>query len=95
MTDQQVLCKDCKYAKSSFSDRLMYLFKSMPYYMYTCTLPEAWIEPKTDVVSGMFTKGKFDFCYNVRLIGSACGPTGKNWVPKDSKNIFVYLKHKN
>jgi hypothetical protein len=87
---ESVRCKDCKHSFRSWLD----LPTWGSGYEYRCR--QSWIEPKTefDPVQGLQKiKGKFESCQLARMKhNKLCGPEGKRWEPKDSKNFFTYLK---
>jgi hypothetical protein len=87
--NKDLLCKDCKHAKSTFMAKLTrYKFG------FECTIPEAWNEEKFDPVFGKTTPGYFTGCSVMRLYGSECGPEAKKWAPRNSKLIFLALKNR-
>ena len=52
--NEKVLCKDCKHAKAHWFNRMI-----GNRYMFTCTHPDAWYQPKEDLVIGKTEKGYF------------------------------------
>lgn len=84
---EKILCKDCKNSKASFMDRLI---KNQ--YGYRCMLPEAFYTPSPDKTLGLDRPGYFESCNVARADPRICGPDAKNWVPRDTTNVFTFLK---
>ena len=85
--DRDLKCMDCKHSKADFINRL--LKKS---YAFHCGLPEAWVEGNYDPVTGITTKGYWEFCSVMRIKEDTCGPKAKRWTPRNSKLIFLALQ---
>jgi hypothetical protein len=83
----KVLCKDCKFAKISFINKLL-----QNEYGYRCKHPDSWYVPAPDNVLGLDKKGYFQSCISSRMYGEKCGPDAKNWVPKDTSKVFIFLQ---
>ena len=87
--NEKVLCKDCKHAKAHWFNRMI-----GNRYMFTCTHPDAWYQPKEDFVIGKTEKGYFQSCNSMRSgINDPCGKEGKLWEPSNKKDLFKYIKH--
>lgn len=84
---EKVLCKDCKFSKASL---LSILFRNQ--YGYTCKHEDAWYVPAPDNILGVENQGYFRSCSAARMYGEKCGPNAKNWVPKDTSKVFIFLK---
>ncbi len=101
-----LLCKDCRHHVVSLSDRLLGLVLTLSWigheYNYRCGL--AWNQGTANVVVGTKRPGSYELCSIERseALGSAlatknshkmCGPTGVNWLPKNTKkHLFLFLK---
>jgi len=84
---EKVLCKDCKFAKINFINKLL-----QNQYGYRCSHPDSWYVPTPDNVLGLDKKGHFQMCITARMYGEKCGPDANNWVPKDTSKVFIFLK---
>jgi hypothetical protein len=50
-------------------------------------------QEEVDLVTGPVRKDEhFETCGVSRLSSGVCGKEGKQWQPKDSKNLFFYMK---
>ena len=85
--NKELLCKDCKFARASFMTRLANFS-----YGFSCTIPEAWVEPEYDPVVGTTKEGYFHVARVMRGIHEPCGPDAKKWVPNSTKKVFLMLK---
>ena len=61
-------------------------------YGYKCMLPEAFYTPSPDKTLGLDRPGYFESCNVVRADSRICGPDAKRWVPRDTANVFIFLK---
>jgi hypothetical protein len=84
---EKILCKDCKNSKTSFWNKI----NKNPY-GYKCMLPEAFYTPGPDKTLGLDRPGYFESCNVARTDPKICGPDAKNWVPRDTANVFIFLK---
>lgn len=84
---EKILCKDCKNSKTSFWNKI----NKNPY-GYRCMLPEAFYTPAPDKTLGLDRPGYFESCNVARADPKICGPDAKNWVPRDTANVFIFLK---
>lgn len=85
----ELKCKDCKHASGSFIARL--LRESA---FFRCTIPSSYNDPVYDPVFGKETPGYFSYCSTMRgEYNTSCGPQGKSWTPRNSKYIFLAIKH--
>lgn len=85
----KLLCKDCKYSKASFLSKLL-----QNEYAYTCTHPDSWYTPPPDNVLGQSRTAYFKSCKTQRMWGETCGTDAHNWVPRDTRKVFIYLRNK-
>ena len=85
---EQVFCKDCKHGfYESFFDFVVNFRYGMK-----CKL--TYHSETVDLVTGRVDKGVYESCRQTRNSREWCDINGKSWVPKNSKNVFLYLKHK-
>jgi len=90
--NDMVLCKDCKH---SFTPWHAWLQQSK----YALHCRRTYTSSHTDVspVTGPFkVKAHYETCYVNRIRsfkGDTCGPDGLLWEPKNSKDLFKYIKH--
>ena len=82
-----VLCKDCRHSSANWFVRL-----TRNTYLFKCTLPENYRQPKWDPVIGVTEPGYFYGCHSARSDRTVCGPEAKRWEPTDKKHFFTYLK---
>lgn len=83
-----VLCRDCKHRFKTLLDTLMFVGSDRCKLAYNP--PTVEIDP---VVGEKKIPGSYDLCVIQRMYGSkGCGRSGKNWQPRDKKQLFVYLK---
>lgn len=90
MSDQIVLCKDCRHSFRKWTDFLGFYAPLRCRKSYT---PES---VEIDPVDGPTKKrAHYRTCSSERMFSSmeeACGKQGKLWEPKNKKNFFIYLK---
>ena len=90
MSEQTVLCKDCRHSFRSWTD---VLFFYAPLRCRKRYFPES---VEVDPVHGAKKQpAHYRSCSSERMFsGSAelCGKQGKLWEPRDKKGFFVYLK---
>jgi len=85
--NKELLCKDCKHVKADFLSRLTKFG-----YGFKCTIPESWVKPEYDPVTGDTREGYFHIARIMRDNTGACGPDATKWVPSSTKKVFLYLK---
>jgi hypothetical protein len=91
---EQVLCKDCKH-----SFKLWHEFYYSANIALRCRLAYHQEEIQVDPVTGpQKHKAYHDRCAVARGTAFAsepekCGKDGKNWGPKNKRDLFKYIKH--
>jgi len=89
MSDK-VSCKSCKYVKFNWKNPFSW---GTPF-AYKCTRHlvdeiREW-NPVTGTVD--ITEVHYENCSTNRRDYGPCGPEGKNWEPKNKKDLFKYIK---
>lgn len=94
ITEQPVLCKDCKHSFIPWIDRFS-LMESR--YTMRCRLAFKDQEIDKNFVTGHKPKpAHFERCSMARLSSSkndSCGEQGKFWSPKHKRDLFKFIKH--
>ena len=91
---EQVLCKDCKHSFKPWSE--IFLPKSIA---LRCRKAFHTKTIKVDPVTGPEQQeAYYDRCAVARATAFAsepekCGKDGKNWEPKNKRDLFKYIKH--
>ena len=91
---EQVLCKDCKHSFKPWDEFFMPASIAL-----RCRIAFHPEEVKVDPVTGPATvKAHYDRCGLARSIAflsepEKCGKEGKNWEPKNKRDLFKYIKH--
>lgn len=86
---ETVLCKDCKHA---FRPWYFWIDSAGP---YTWKCRQAHMNAQVEhnpVIGQIVHPAKYESCNLSRFKGTACGPEGKLWEPRDPKKFFTYLK---
>lgn len=95
--DPVYLCKDCKFSKMDITNNIITLGGRIgaKSYMYKCSKAIKPAHEIIDPVRGLEKiKSDMPFCTVERLShhkNDKCGPTGKNWKPKNKKDLFKAL----
>lgn len=90
--DETYLCRDCKFARVSLEDWIIY-FGSPSSYSYKCTKTRTKEEIIMDPVTGPIKiKSKLKSCSEARCGGEPCGTQARHWSPKHKKDLFKLLK---
>lgn len=93
MSDEILLCKDCKFSKMSLTDRIFTLNGKVGVSgsMYTCIKA---FKPSHDIVDPVVgpkhVKAELTFCEIERQYGN-CGSSARNWQPRKKKDLFKLL----
>lgn len=94
ITEQPVLCKDCKHSFIPWADRFSLLETR---YTMRCRLDYKEEEVDKNFVTGHKPKpAHYARCSMARLSLSSvdtCGEQGKFWQPKDKRDLFRLIKH--
>ena len=91
--DPVYLCKDCKFSKMSIANNVFTLggLVGTKGFMYKCTRT---FRPARDIIDPIIgpdrIKAEISYCELERRHGD-CGPTAKNWKPKNKKDLFKAL----
>lgn len=105
MTDEHAvpLCKNCRHSFIPVSQTIFLPFiwlskiiskDDNDQYLYRCRKLIKGDETLFNPVTGMKLKSKeYKLCASARdTYNEQCGPDGKLWTPKDTKDFFVWLK---
>ena len=84
MTDK-VTCKTCTHNRASWFARTF-----AHSIWWTCDLK--YTEPVYNPVDGKTSAGYYTGCSIARAVSDICGVEGKNWKPRNKKDMFIYLK---
>lgn len=88
MSDK-VLCKDCKHAFRPW----WFFLDAGAAFTWKCRM--AFLNEQIEhnpVIGKIVHPPTYESCNLSRFRGTACGPEGKLWEPKDPKKFFTYLK---
>ena len=94
ITEQPVLCKDCKHSFTPWVDKFSL---ADPRYTMRCRLAYKEEEIDKNFVTGHEPKpAHYERCSMARLSLSrdnSCGEQGRFWQPKHKKDLFRLIKH--
>jgi hypothetical protein len=93
MSDEILLCKDCKFSKMNLIDRVFTLNGKVGVIgvMYKCVKT---LKPSHDIIDPIVgpkrVKAELSFCEIEREYGN-CGLSARNWQPRKKKDLFKLL----
>lgn len=94
MSDENLLCKDCKFSKMDVLDTIFTLGGrvGVTSSMYRCSKSIQPAHYINDIVTGLIKiNAEIPFCSVERGNHGNCGPTAKHWSPKHKKDLFKVL----
>jgi len=86
--NKKLTCKDCAHSKASWFARVTNFSSA-----FRCVIPASRVEGEFDYVTGKTEPSYFRSCDAMRRF-CECGPDAKQWKPRNSKLVFLYLQER-